>query len=216
LQDVLAKNPNDVNALMAFSQAAAQASKQAFDQILQSNADSARAHQILAERYVKDGQPAEAEREYGEALQRRPNASNVHLALGNVLAAEHKWPLAIEQFRLETQLRPASAEAFYMLGLTLLQQGQARGALEQLTQADRLKPDAPQILLELGRAAFAAQDAARAEACWIKLLRLDSQSHFAASAHLGLSALYRQAGRVPEADRETAAYEKLKNQGAGK
>jgi cytochrome c-type biogenesis protein CcmH/NrfG len=122
--------------------------------------------------------------------------------------------LAVVQYRIETQLQPASAEAFYMLGSTLLQQGQARAALEQLTQADRLKPDAPQILLEMGRAAFAVQDAARAEACWTKLLGLDSKSRFAASAHSGLSALYRQAGRFEEADRETAAYEKLKNQGA--
>jgi Tfp pilus assembly protein PilF len=163
---------------------------------------------------VKDGQPAEAEREYGEALQRRPNASNVHLALGNVLAAEHKWPLAIEQFRLETQLRPASAEAFYRLSWTLLHQGQARAALEQLTQADRLQPNAPQVLLELGRAAFATQDAAQAEACWIKLLGIDSSSRLAASAHFSLSTLYRNAGRLAEAERETAAYEKLKNQGA--
>ena len=213
LQDALAKNPNDVNALFAFSQAAAQASKQAFDQILQSHADSARAHQVLAERYVEDGQLAEAEREYGESLKQRPNASNVHLALGNVLAAERKWPLAVAQYRIETQLRPASAEAFFRLGSTLLQQGQARAALEQLTQADRLQPAAPQVLLEMGRAAFAAQDAARAEACWIKLLGLDPKSRFAASAHLGLSALYRQAGRVQEADRETAAYEKLKKSG---
>lgn len=214
LQDVLAKNPNDVNALFAFSQAAAQASKQAFDQILQSNANSARAHQVLAERYVEDGRLAEAEREYGESLTQRPNASNVHLALGNVLAAEHKWPLAIAQYRIETELQPASAEAFYRLGSTLLQQGHARDALEQLTQADRLKPDAPQILLELGRAAFAAQDTARAEACWIKLLGLDSKSRFAAAAHLGLSVLYRQSARLPDADREKAAYEKLTNQGA--
>jgi tetratricopeptide (TPR) repeat protein len=216
LQDVLAKNPNDVNALYAFTQAAAQASKQAFDQILQSHADSARAHQVLAERYVEDGRLADAEREYGEALKLRPNASNVHLALGNVLAAEREWPLAVIQYRLETQLQPASAEAFYKLGSTLLHEGQARAAVEQLAQADRLKPNTPPILLELGRAAFATHDAARAEACWTKLLSFDSQSRFAASAHSGLSALYRQAGRLQEADRETAAYEKLRNQGASK
>ncbi len=216
LQDALAKNPDDVNALLAFSQAAAQASKQAFDQLLQSNADSARAHQVLAERYFEDGRLPDAEREYNEALQRRPNTSNVHMALGGVLAAERKWPLAIAQYRMETQLQPASAEAFYRLGATLLQQGQARDALDQLTQADRLKPDTPQILLELGRAAFATRDTARAEACWTKLISLDSKSRFAAAAHLSLSVLYRQAARLPDADRETAAYEKLKNQGASK
>jgi tetratricopeptide (TPR) repeat protein len=216
LQDALAKNPNDVDALLAFSQAAAQASKQAFDRILQSNADSARAHQVSAERYVVDGHLAEAEREYNESLKRKSYTSNVHLALGHVLAAEHKWPLAIEQYRIETQLQPLNAEVFFTLGSLLLQQRQVRGALDQLIQANRLKPDTPQILLELGKAAFAAQDPARAEACWTKLLSLDPPSRFVASAHLGLSMLYRQAGRVQDADREKTAFEKLKSQEASK
>jgi tetratricopeptide (TPR) repeat protein len=120
----------------------------------------------------------------------------VHLALGNVLAAEGKWSAAIAQYRMETQLRPFSADAFYSLGSGLLQQGQARGAMEELAQADRLRPDAPQILLALGKAAFAAQDTARAEASWTKLLGIDKKSSLAASAHLGLSALYRRAGRL--------------------
>jgi tetratricopeptide (TPR) repeat protein len=214
LQEALAKHPNDRDLLSAFSRAAAQASQKAFDQILESNANSARAHQILAERYFESGRLPEAEREYAESLRLKPYTSNVHLALGNVFAAESKWSAAIAQFRMETQLRPFSADAFYSLGSVLLQQGQARGAVEELAQADRLRPDTPQILLALGRAAFAAQDAARAEASWTKLLGLEKGSGLAASAHLGLSALYRQAGRSLEANREMAAYEELKKQGA--
>jgi tetratricopeptide (TPR) repeat protein len=214
LQDALAKNPNDRALLSGFSRATAQASQKAFDQILQSNANSARAHQILAERYFDSGRLPEAEREYVESLRLKPYTSNVHLALGNVLAAESKWSAAVAQFRMETQLRPFSADAFYSLGSVLLQQGQARGAVEELAQADRLRPDTPQILLALGRAAFAAQDAARAEASWTRLLGIDKSSGLAASAHQGLSALYRQAGRSLEANRETTAYEQLKKQGA--
>jgi len=214
LQDELAKHPNDADLLLAFSRAAAQASGQAFDRILQSNADLARAHQVLAERYVESGRLPEAEREYVESLWRNPNTSGVHLALGEVFGAEGKWSEAVAQYRMEAQLRPFSADAFYSLGSVLLRQGQPRGALEELAQADRLKPDTPQILLALGRAALAVQDAARAEASWIKLLGIDKKSGLAASAHLGLSELYRRAGRSPEADREMAAYELLKNQGA--
>ena len=216
LQDELAKHPKDRDLLLAFSRATAQASAQAFDRILQSNADSARAHQVLAERYFEGGHFPEAEREYTESLRLKPYTSSVHLALGNVLAAEGKWGAAVAQFRMETQLRPFSADAFYALGSVLLQQGQVRGAVEELAQADRLRPDTPQILLVLGRAAFAAQDAARAEASWTKLLGIDKKSGLAASAHLGLSTLYRQAGRSLEANREMAAYEQLKNQGATK
>jgi cytochrome c-type biogenesis protein CcmH/NrfG len=138
----------------------------------------------------------------------------VHLALGNVFAAEHKWSDAVAQYRMEIQLRPFSADAFYALGSLLVQQGEPGGALVELAQADRLKPNSPQILLELGRAAFASLDSARAEAVWTKLLGIDKKSGFAAAAHQGLSALYRQAGKTKEADREMAAYEQLKNQGA--
>jgi len=208
----LEKQPDDADLLLAFSRAASLASRQAFDQVLRSNANSARAHQVLAERYVESGRFLDAEREYAESLRLKPNTSNVHLALGDVFARERNWSAAVAQFRMETQLRPASADAFYSLGSALLQQGQANGAVEELAQADRLRPDTPKVLLALGRAAFAAGDSARAEATWMKLLGIDKESDFAASAHLGLSALYRRAGRSQEADRETAAYEVLKNQ----
>lgn len=213
LQDALAKNPHDRDLLSAFSRATSQASRQAFDQILQSNANSARAHQVLAERYVESGHLPEAEREYSEALRLKPYTSGVHLALGNVFAAERKWYAALAQFRMETQLRPLSADAFYSLGSVLLEQGQATDALEELAHADRLRPDTPEILLALGRAAFASHDARRAEALWTKLLGVDQKSGLAASAHLELSQLYRQAGKSQEAMREMAAYEQLKKQG---
>ena len=63
LQKALAKQPNDADLLLAFSRAAALASRRAFDRILQSSANSARAHQVLAERYFESGRLPEAERE---------------------------------------------------------------------------------------------------------------------------------------------------------
>ena len=114
---------------------------------------------------------------------------------------------------METQLQPFSGDAFYSLGSALLQQGQARAAAEELAKADRLRPNAPHILLALGGAAFDIQDNARAESSWTKLLSIDKESNLAAKAHMGLSRLYRRAGRLPEADREQAAYEQLTNPG---
>jgi tetratricopeptide (TPR) repeat protein len=214
LQNALAEHPNDRGLLSAFSRAAAQASSAAFDRILQSDAKSARAHQVLAERYFESGRLPDAEREYAEALRLKPYMAHVHFALGDVLVAEGRWPAAAAQYRMETQLRPLSADAFFSLGALLLEQGQARGAEDELAQADRLRPNTPPILLALGKAAFAAQDAARAEACWIKLLGIDNKSGLATSAHLGLYELYRQSGKLLEANREMAAYEQLKKQGA--
>jgi tetratricopeptide (TPR) repeat protein len=210
-QEALAKKPNDADLLLAFGRAASLESKKAFDQLLQSNANSARAHQVLAERLVESGHLPEAEREYTESLLLKPYTSNVHLAFGNVLAAEGKRSEAVTQYRMEAQLRPLNADAFYGLGTMLLQQGQASGAVEEFTKADRLRPNTPHILLALGGAAFDAHDAARAEESWTKLLSIDKDSNLAASAHLGLSKLYRRAGRAQDADREMAVYEQLKS-----
>jgi tetratricopeptide (TPR) repeat protein len=213
LQDALAKKPNDPDLLSAFSRAAAVASTQAFDKILQSSENSARAHQVLAERYVESGRLLEAEREYAESLRLKPYTSSVHLALGDLLAAEGKRAAAITQYRLETQLRPFSADAFYSLGAALLKQGQASGAEKEFAEADRLSPNSPRILLALGGAALNAHDDGRAEASWKRLLSIDQESNFAASAHFGLSTLYQRAGKLQDANREKAAFEKLKAQG---
>ncbi len=214
LQNALAEQPNDADLLLAFSRAAALASKKAFDQILQSNANSARGHQVLAERYAEGGRRPEAEREYAESLRLKPYTSNVHRAFGDVLAADGKRSAALVQYRLETQLQPLNAEAFYSLGSALLLQGQAMGAIKELSEADRLRPNTPHILLALGGAALDVHDAARAEASWTKLLSVDKESSLAAKAHLGLSTLYQRAGRSQDADREKAAYEQLRIQGS--
>lgn len=213
LQNALARQPDDVDLLLAFSRAASLASKEAFDQILQFNANSARAHQVRAERYVESGRLREAEREYAESLSLKPNTSHLHSALGDVLAAERNRSAAVAQYRMETQLRPFSGDAFYSLGAALLQQGQARAAAEELAKADRLRPNAPHILLALGGAAFDLHDDALAQASWTKLLGIDEESEIAARAHLGLSRLYRRAGKASDADREQAAYERLKTPG---
>jgi tetratricopeptide (TPR) repeat protein len=213
LQNALAKRPKDADVLLAFNRAAALASTKAFDRILQTNPNSARAHQVLAERFFNSGRLPEAEREYGESLGLKPNTSKVHAALGDVLAAEGKRPEAVAQYRMETQLQPLSADAFYRLGAALLQQGEASNAIEELGTADRLKPNTPYILLALGGAAFNSRNDPLAEASWTKLLAIDKQSNLAAKAHSGLSMLYRRTGRPQDADREKAAYEQLNSQG---
>jgi Tfp pilus assembly protein PilF len=213
LQDALTKQPDDPDLLLAFSRAAALVSKKAFDQILQSDPASARAHQVLAEKFVEGGNLLQAEREYAESLRLNSNTSNVHLALGDLLAKEGKRSAAVMQYRMETQLQPLNADAFYRLGSTLLLQGQARGAMEELAKADHLRPNTPHILLALGGAALDANDGARAEASWNRLLSVEKDGSLAAKAHFGLYTLYQRAGRSQDAARERAAYEELKKQG---
>ncbi len=213
LETALAKQPNDPVLLSEFRQAALAASGQAFEKLLQTNADSARAHQVMAERYLEAGLVRKAEYEYAQALRLRPYTAGVHLAFGNVLADAGNLPQAIVQFKVEVELRPADPGANYRLGTALLQQGQAADALKALETADQLRPNAPPILLDLGKAALAAKDNAKAEKCWLQLLNVDQKSDFAAQAHFALAGLYKDAGKNAEADREMAAYQNLRNSG---
>jgi tetratricopeptide (TPR) repeat protein len=211
LQKALALKPDDPKLLRAFSRASELASQQTFEKLLQSNPGSARSHQVAAERQAADGHLREARLEYAAVVQLNPYTPDVHLALGKLFAEDGNWPAAIAQYRVECELQPANPEPAYHLGSALLKTGDAAGALEQFAAADKLRPETPRILLALGQAALAANDPTRAEAAWALLIRIDKDGEDAAAAHVRLAALYRQQGRVKEAERESAAYEQMKN-----
>jgi tetratricopeptide (TPR) repeat protein len=210
LQAALAQRPNDPDLLYYFGRATALASKRAFDQIVEANAASARAHEVAGDRYFEQGQVREAAKEYFEVLHLAPHTAGAHIALGQTLAAAGNWPAAITEFKAETQLRPDNAEAFYRLGSALLKQNQNQEALTALTRANTLGPDTPAILLALGQTAMLTGDSARAEKSWTKLLEVQKQGDLAGQAHFQLEALYRKAGRTADADRELKEYEKTK------
>ena len=213
LQKALADKPDDPELQRAFSRASELASQHTFEKLLQSNPGSARAHQVLGERQAAEGRLREARAEYAAAVRLNPYMPDVHLALGRLFGADGNWPAAIAQYRVECELQPENAEPAYRLGSALLETGDAAGALEQFAAADKLRPEQPRILLALGQAAFAAKDSTRAEAAWTMLIRIGKDSEEVATAHERLAALYRQQGRVKEAEHESAAYEQMKNQG---
>ena len=185
----LMEKPTDPERLDQFAKAASLASQRAFDLVLEKHADSARAHQIAAERYTEQLKIPEAEREYAASLALQPYTGGVHLAFGRLLAQAGDLPHAITEFRLETKIRPASSEAFYYEGAALLQTGKAQEAVTELTQADRLSPNAPPILFALGNAAAAAGDVPQAEKVFAKVLDTDKSGNLASQARAALEKL---------------------------
>lgn len=214
VQAKLAKTPNDPELLAAFVKDAAIASRIAFDQILKNHPASARAHQVAAERYIQQGASQAAEREYAAALRINPYTAGVHLAYANLLAADGSFGQALIEYREETRIRPASADAHFYLGEALLQQDNPKEALAELKRANQLGPGTPAILLALGQAALKQRDNDLAKTALTELIGKDNTSDLAAQAHAALAILYRQAGQTGDADRETAEYEKLKQQEA--
>jgi tetratricopeptide (TPR) repeat protein len=150
-----------------------------------------------------------AEKEYREALELRPDVPEVHLELGEVYAGAFQWAEAEQEFRAQAKLQPGNAEAAYRLGTALLEQGKAHEARAELKRADELMPDMPETLYSLGKAASLEGDTAAAEKDWTKLLAIEKESPLAAQAHFGLAGLYRKQGKTAAAQQEMQEFERL-------
>jgi tetratricopeptide (TPR) repeat protein len=209
LQAALAERPNDPDLLYYLGRASGLLSKQAIDTLLSGYPDSARAHQAMGENYLVLRQVPEAEHEYQQALQLRPETPNLHLELGVAYATVGQWDKAEQEFRAESKVRPGNAEAAYRLGDALMQQGNIKDARHEFARADRLEPEMPETLYALGKAASLDGDAVVAEKAWTKLLTLEKQSGLAAQAHFGLAGIYRKQGKTAKAEHEMEEFHKL-------
>ena len=116
LQAALAKRPDDPDLLYYFGRASGLLSKQFIDTLLATYPDSARAHQAMAENYYVLRQMPQAEKEFQQAIEQRPDTPKLHLELGLVYAGASQWAKAEEAFRAETKLQPGNAEAIYRPG----------------------------------------------------------------------------------------------------
>jgi tetratricopeptide (TPR) repeat protein len=209
LQAALEKRPNDPDLLYYQGRAGGLLSKQSIDTLLAAYPRSARACQALAENYFVLRQMPDAEKQYQQALQLRPDMPNLHLELGQVYAMTSRWPQAEQQFRAEVKLQPGNAEAEYRLGEALLQQGKSRESRTELERADRLQPQMPETLYAIGKAAALDGDAAASEKAWISLLSIEKEGSLAAQAHFGLAGLYRKQGKTAEAEQQMREFQKL-------
>jgi tetratricopeptide (TPR) repeat protein len=207
----LNKHPADPDLLYYLGHASGLLSKTAIDNLIANYADSACAHQALAENYFALRQMPQAEKEYLEALRLRPDLPDLHLELGQVYANSTQWPQAEAEFRAETKLQPGKAEAAYRLGAALLQQGKASEALPELKRANELKPEMLETLYSLGKAASLAGDNATAEKAWLKVVELEKSALLAAQAHFWLAGLYRKQGKAEQARHEMQGFQKLQS-----
>src|ERR1700746_1090342 len=211
LQAALANRPNDPDLLYYFGRASGLLSKQSIDTLLATYPDSARAHPAKAENYYVLRQMPQAEKEFQQAIELRPDTPKLHMELGLVFAGAFNWTKAEEAFRAETKLQPGNAEAAYRLGNALLQEGRIPEARAELVRADTLQPEMPETLYSLGKADSLAGDNASAEKAWVKVLALEKEGDLAAQAHFALAGLYRKQGKTEDAEREMREFNKLQN-----
>jgi tetratricopeptide (TPR) repeat protein len=210
LEAVLEKRPDDADLLYYLAQAHGQLSKQVFDKLRSSRADSPRTHQVLGEALAAAGNRAAAEKHFRAALEARPDLHGVHYALGELYVESGDYQKAEMEFRAEAELAPGSAAAAYKLGVVLANAGRTADAVAELKRADGLRPDMPETLLELGKALAASGDSKSAEDYLRQVVAIEQEGLLAESAHFELAKVYRSLGRVPEAEKEMGMFRQLR------
>jgi tetratricopeptide (TPR) repeat protein len=114
------------------------------------------AEYVYAESMIKTGRTASGAERLGALEKAHPEISDVHRALGEVLAQQGNKQLAIEELRTSIQLSPRDADSHYDLGKIELESGDTAAAIPELEAAVRLLPNSEKFHQALADAYTAA------------------------------------------------------------
>jgi len=171
--------------------------------------DSYQVHELNAEALEAQGKWEQAEAEYKKVLEKKPDLPGIHFLIGRLILSKPKTATtfvdAKKQFEAELKVNPHNAGAEYILGELALHSEDYKTAITRFSKAAEYDPNFPSARIELGRALLSVHQPAKAIAPLEAAVRLQPQNP---SAHYLLAMAYRGAGKMPEAQKELAAYRK--------
>jgi len=154
--------------------------------------------------------PLEAAAAYKELLETYPKEPGVHYAYG-LYFMETDLGAALAEMERELSVNPSHWLALLGRASVKIKQGEPDAALQSLTAAMKLVPSNYRWIChaELGRANLTAD---RVDVAVKEFETATRQMPANAQLHFYLAQAYRRAGRKEDAQRESAAFEKLKVQ----
>jgi Flp pilus assembly protein TadD len=158
--------------------------------------DAARVQNVRGIALARDGRWDEAIACFREAVRLRPDYTDAHNNLGNVLYFQKKYDEAIAAYEEAVRLSPDHAGALSNLGEVLRHRGRLDDAVRYCRRAVELRPDMAPAHNHLGLALSAKEQFEEAVAHCAEAVRLDPNL---AEAHHGLGYALLQLRRVDEA-----------------
>jgi tetratricopeptide (TPR) repeat protein len=213
LDAALRIQPGNLDALYYLTKLAAILSQQQFALVVSGAPGSARAHQVQAEALEAQGDSAGAEREYLEALKKRPGTAYVMNALGDLKRHQRLYRDALVWYNRVLEKDPRNYTALYGVGachrfLRLPQDGISffRRALQSDPSAMAAKMALGEALLLNQRVSEAIpllEEAAKADPGYRRLQYLLARAYKAAGNEKGAALALERYRRLPAPPYET-------------
>jgi tetratricopeptide (TPR) repeat protein len=210
-QKLLAAYPDDPDVLFTAGQLYGRLSSEVNLRLMKAAPNSPRTYQLMASVAAADGNWQGAIDAYRKALRVQPGLQGAHLQIAILMLAHstdaNGWREAIGELKEELKIDPTSAQAEYEIGEAYRKHDQMEPAAAAFCKALEFEPDAvparlglAKALREVGRKseALAALEPAR------KSAPDDPDVHFV------LAQIYRDLGKADEAQKEMAAFQRLR------
>jgi tetratricopeptide (TPR) repeat protein len=202
--------PDDADVLYETARVHMKAWNDAVFQMHQKTPASFRVNQLSGEIFETQARYQEAATEYRKAIQKNPAALNLHYRLGRALLLQSHDPAnlreARREFEAELVLNPSDAVAEYQVGQILQAEQNPALAAARFEKAVSLDPNFAEALIALAKTRSDAKKYAEAIPLLERAVKLQPASE---PAHYGLMLAYRNAGRMDDAQREKAVFDKL-------
>jgi len=172
------------------------------EEIVQKAPGDVAARQLLAETLARQGKLRPAEEQIQAAKQFAPDASIIHVNLGQIYAAEKKWPEAQKEFELAVQLDPQNTTALAQLANFLVARNQSAQALTRVQQFVAANASNPNGHMILGSVNFQLKNYGAARTEFERTIQIDPNN---VEAYLRLAKVFEAQGQT---DLEIARYQK--------
>ena len=205
-----AKYPDDADVLYQAARLHMKAFTDVTHRMFERTPASFRVNQLSAEIFETEDRFAQAAAEYRKAIQKNPQALDLHFRLGRAILLESHSPEALAaartEFEAELALNADDAAAEYQIGQILNAAAKPADALPHYERALALSPDFAEAALAVGKMRVQAKRFAEAIQLLERVIKLDARNQ---AAHYSLMIAYRNSGQMDKARSEQEAYEKL-------
>jgi tetratricopeptide (TPR) repeat protein len=206
LNQAVAENPKDADALYELARIHKNASLRSIEKLKTLDQDSFQLHALMGEVYADQEHYPEAIEEYQAALGKRPDAAGMQYAIGVAYWAQHQMDPAEKAFKEAWKENPNDALTNLYLGDIAVRDQRFSEALDYLLVAQKGQPDMLQVHFLLGQCYQAQKDPERAKAEFLAAIHADPT---AAQPHYLLAQVYRELHDQPASAAELAQFERL-------